>query len=311
MPVAMPDQDDTMLPGIHWSRGTSMLDRVSLLTLAIVVGSVLTVLLGLFVLIDPVGNQFAGDGQNSNALTAAIALIIVTLGLVLSVYMQSAEYRRESEIVDGIQEIRIVLTLLASRFSLQRVGNSMGTTISSEEREVLISAITGPAGRFLNYLRGVRDREATKNNTSTEWRTLFLHYSSIIYASDVEATGRHIVSLLKIIDSVTVRDIKKYASKVVSVNSIDQIRSYDDDLIVKVLKNMFAEKEKAPVTDAEFASLEGIISDLTAYLNTAPNGAGALKEIEPIMAKAREKDSEAFHYISQLHASLKDKFDKP
>ena len=299
-----------MLPGISWSRGTSMLDRVSLLTLAIVVGSVLTVLLGLFVLIDPVGNQFAGDGQNSNALTAAIALIIVTLGLVLSVYMQSAEYRRESEIVDGIQEIRIVLTLLASRFSLQRVGNSVGTTISSEEREVLIGAITGPAGRFLNYLRGVKDREASKADVPTKWRTFFLHYSSIIYGSDVESTGRHIVNLLEVIDSVTVKDIKKYASKVVSVNSIDQIRSYDDDLIVKVVKNMFAEKEVAPVTDAEFASLEGMISDLTTYLKAAPSGAGPLKEIEPTFAKAREKDAEAFRYIAQLHAALKDKFDK-
>ncbi len=281
-----------------------MLSRVGILQWVIVIFSLITVTGGLLLLLTPLGANLPGDGQNSSALTAAIALIVVVVGLILTVYMQSAEYRRQAEIVDGLQEIRVILTIMAARVSLARTGAAGDRRISAEERAVLLNAVKGPAGRFLNFMRGVKDKEAGEANRATKWRTLFLNFSTIAYANDIGLTGQNVIDLLEVIDDIGVKDIKKYASKVISADSIDKIRAFEDDIIVRVLKSMYAEQAQRPIDPADLARLEAMIAGLQAVLMQNEQGRAGWAELQRTLPQARAGDPEAFNYVAALYAAL-------
>lgn len=281
-----------------------MLSRVGILQWVIVVFSAVTVCGGLILLLTPLGADLPGDGQNSSALTAAIALIVIVIGLILTVYMQSAEYRRQAEIVDGLQEIRIILTIMAARVSLTRVGSEGDVRISAEERELMLTAIKGPAGRFLNYLRGVRDKAAREANTPTKWRTLFLNFSSVLYAQDIGRVGQNVIDLLEIIDDVSVKDIKKYGSKVVAADSIDKIRSFEDDIIVKVLKEDYAKRAQKPINETQLAMLDQMVAGLEAELSKSQQGLAAWAELQDVIPKARAGEPDAFNYLLSLYQAI-------
>ncbi|MFN7054088.1 hypothetical protein [Hyphomonas sp.] len=281
-----------------------MLSRVSILQWVIVVFSLVTVSGGLVLLLTPLGANLPGDGQNSSALTASVALIVVVVGLILTVYMQSAEYRRQAEIIDGLQEIRIILTIMAARVSLARTGGDADHSISAEERAVLLNAVKGPAGRFLNYMRGVKDKEAGEANAPTRWRTIFLNFSMVVYATDIGRAGQNVIDLLQVVDDVTVKDIKKYASKVISADSIDKIRAYEDDIIVRALKSMYAEQAQRAIDPADMARLEGMIAGLQAVLMQDAQGRAGWAELQKTLPKARAGDPEAFNYIASLYGAL-------
>ena len=212
--------------------------------------AVATLLISTFILLSPIGAKLPGDGTNSAAISSSIAVIIATIGLVLALYMQSAEYRRKSEIVDGIQEIRMVLNVLAARYTVG-IHNGASRMDYDEERQRLLSAFEGPAGRFLEYVRAVKDNNAKNSGQDGEkWRTIYVCLAGILNASDMRESGRDIVLLKDTLAEVTTRDIKKYSRKITSVASIDLLHKSEDPLFDH-LKRVLDAHSSDPLEGAE------------------------------------------------------------
>jgi len=145
--------------------------KINVFTMMIVINLVaaLSVILSIVLLFFPFGRNLPGSGENASAITSSIAIIVATLGLVIATYMQSAEYRRESEVVDGIQGLRLLLELMIAEISVieyHKVKKDERPRRAFElEQESLLKTLQGSAGRFLFLLR--RRPQSKRNRTAS------------------------------------------------------------------------------------------------------------------------------------------------
>jgi hypothetical protein len=278
--------------------------NIKLLRNLIVLAAALSVVLGIALLIWPSAALFGGDSERSAAVTSALALIVATLGLVLALHMQSAEYRRETDLVDGLQELRVLLEIMTARCALDRMHGpgADDPDVRSyagflEEKQLLLELLHQMPGRFLIYFSAVKHAQAKKSDVAEKWRLLHLHIAFIRRAPNAAECAQHIVGLLKLIREIGAQDISDHAKGFVSASSIDELNDYEGNIVIDAMVRQF---DTAPVIGAEgaddveadpfpdAAALENCIADLQALIGDDPDGAGALEELSVEFARARE-----------------------
>lgn len=284
-----------------------MKKRINFLTIVVLLFAITAVAASFVLLFTPTGNGLAGSAENSSAISASLALIIATIGLVIALWMQTAEYRRETEIVDGLQEARALLDIMIARMGVaQGTGQSDANLSFATEKEHLILILKGPAGRLLNYIRIVRHTSAQKNDAPEKWRTFYIHVSNVVNSDDLSECGGSLCALLDLLKSVTSADVRKYSNKVISVDSIDALNAGDDIVVSAYCKTQSENRERAAQarTSITADTLEKIIEELSAKLNESPQGVSALAELQESITDAREGSDEAIGYLVSLHSAL-------
>ncbi len=284
-----------------------MKKRLSFLTMLVLILALTAVAVSFILLFFPVGNLVTGSAENSSAVSASLALIIATIGLVIALYMQSAEYRRETEIVDGLQEARILLELMVSRVAVAQGGGHENKNLRFEnEKQQLIETLKGSAGRFLNYIRITKDIAASGNKLPESWRLLYVHTGNILNAEQLNECATDLVGLLALLKSISGDDVHKHANKVISVHSIDALNA-KEDIIIRAFREITEDKQnRAQAQDADLdpKDLARIIDELRSKMNESEQGRRAIKELEDSIARATSGDAKAAAYIVSIHKTL-------
>jgi len=284
-----------------------MKKRLNFLTLLVLILALTAVAVSFALLFLPVGNLVTGSAENSNAVSASLALIIATIGFVIALYMQSAEYRRETEIVDGLQEARILLELMVSRASVAQTGGRKNLNLRFEnEKQQLIETLKGPAGRFLNYIRITKDVAASEKKTPEIWRLLYVHTGNLLNAEHLNECASDLVGLLALLKSISGEDIHKHANKIISVDSIDALNAKEDIVIRAFRETIEENREKARQQDADLApeELARMIDELRNQMEKSEQGRKALEELEGSFANATKGDVKAAAYIVSIHKMI-------
>jgi hypothetical protein len=284
-----------------------MKKRLNFLTLLVLILALTAVAVSFALLFLPVGNLVTGSAENSNAVSASLALIIATIGFVIALYMQSAEYRRETEIVDGLQEARILLELMVSRASVAQTGGRKNLDLRFEnEKQQLIETLKGPAGRFLNYIRITKDVAASEKKTPEIWRLLYVHTGNLLNAEHLNECASDLVGLLALLKSISGEDIHKHANKIISVDSIDALNAKEDIVIRAFRETIEENRNKAREQDADLApeELAQMIDELRNQMEKSEQGRKALGELEDSFVNATKGDVKAAAYIVSIHKMI-------
>lgn len=267
--------------------------------------SALAVALGLALLFLPIGRSLLGDGQNSAAITTAIALIVGTIGLVLATYMQSAEYKRETELVDDIQSIRIILEIMIARtVALSASAPAPGSVYDYQlEKEALFKALTGPAGRLLVIQKALKTADANLAQRDEKWRTFYLSVSEIFNNSDLRHCASGAVELLRFVEELDSAAIRKLAPKTISTESIDELSNATQlDILLKAGIGSYGrkEQEKRPLSASETQKLEQAYQALCGYESIKGN-LGLMREIRESYISAKDGNIESYTLLMALH----------
>ncbi|NOX82092.1 MAG: hypothetical protein GXP06_03705 [Alphaproteobacteria bacterium] len=284
-----------------------MKKRLNFLTLLVLILALTAVAVSFALLFLPIGNLVTGSAENSNAVSASLALIIATIGFVIALYMQSAEYRRETEIVDGLQEARILLELMVSRASVAQTGGRKNLNLRFEnEKQQLIETLKGPAGRFLNYIRITKDVAASEKKTPEIWRLLYVHTGNLLNAEHLNECASDLVGLLALLKSISGEDIHKHANKIISVDSIDALNAKEDIVIRAFRETIEENREKIRTQDADIApeELARLIDELRTTMGKSEQGRKALEELEDSFANATKGDVKAAAYVVSIHKMI-------
>ncbi len=284
-----------------------MKKRLNFLTLLVLILALTAVAVSFALLFLPVGNLVTGNAENSNAVSASLALIIATIGFVIALYMQSAEYRRETEIVDGLQEARILLELMVSRASVAQAGGRKNLNLRFEnEKQQLIETLKGSAGRFLNYIRITKDVAASEKKLPESWRLLYVHTGNILNAEHLNECAGDLVGLLALLKSISSDDVHKHANKVISLDSIDALNAKEDIVIRAFRETIEENRNKAREQDADLApeDLARMIDELRNQMEKSEQGRKALEELEDSFANATKGDVKAAAYVVSIHKMI-------
>ena len=254
--------------------------------------SIIAFIYGIFILYIPQSNSpWKGNPNISSAITASFAILLAVAGLVSALYMQSARYRRETEIVDGLQSLRLIL-----RIMLVRADRNESIEFD-EEKKILLHTLQGPTGVFINYYASIKDQKAVEEEKSEKWRTLYLCISNVMDGNDLV---KSIADLLDLIDHLSPKDVKKYSHAVTSTDSLNKVKK--DDIIIRAIKDKIIKKEKEHLNNVN--SDKDVINKNIAYLQEKMSrdeqGKKALKELDPTFEKARKGDKEAIAYIQSI-----------
>lgn len=270
--------------------------------------AVLSFLAGIAVLVFEFGAKLPGSGDNSAAITSSFALIVATVGLVLALHMQSAEYRRETEVVDGLQEIRLLLELVIARAAVAQAGRgavrNSGTSTSSvfqRDKELLLEAMVGPAGRFLIFHAAQKSLAAKEQ--PEEWRLLHYHLATVMLSENEAQAGQSAMDLFDMLKSVDHAAIRKGAKLIVHADTIDKLNKAPDNVLIGAMRSS-SHRARSEVVDPyaqDSALLESHIAAITQFLQGRVGGKEALAELVESMAAARKGDRNARIYIAGLH----------
>lgn len=277
---------------------------VPALTKLILFLSLTAMLIGVAILFFPFGKNLMGDGSNSSAITTAIALIVGTIGLVLATYMQSAEYQRETELVDDIQSIRIILEIMISRTAALSVSQPASPAAFDYqlEKEALFKALTGPAGRLLVIQKAIKTADANLAQKDEKWRTFYLSVSEIMNNSDLRYCASGAVSLLRFVEELDSETIRKLTSRTVSTQSVDELSQATElDILVKAGISTYGaqEEEQRSLTDTEADELERVYLALNVHEDIKDNP-GLKREIHESYLAARKGQIPAYRLLVAL-----------
>jgi hypothetical protein len=276
---------------------------VKLVGWLIVVLAFFAVAISLFVLFHPSGGTLLGDGDNASAISSALALIVATIGLVLAIYMQSAEYRRATEVVDSIQSLRMILSLMIAKIALIQAKGDAGKTIVDikNEKEQLLLAVCSNAGSFLRYIAAVRHREAEKRELSEEWRLLDIYMAAIFSNDSALDCKLEIIGLYRLLDSVTSDDLHRHSRGFISTESLDVLRENDYSIVVKAMIELDGERKavrkSAPIDHQEIATRMRALEQKFVGI---PEKAGLLDELRSCYQEALKGDSGSAELINEI-----------
>lgn len=277
--------------------------NVSFYSRIILVFAALSLLCGLAILFSPYGNRLPGSGDNSAAITSAFALIVATLGLVLALYMQSAEYRRETEVVDGVQEIRLLLEVLIAQIAIAfAVQENLGSHSFEKQKELLLDATIRPAGRFLAYMSSTRSKE-TPEGEGQKWRLYHAHLARVFAAKSAVECIDDIVGLYRLLIEVTSADVRTLSKGFISVKSIDEMNTNEMNILVKVMLDRHSKNEEEKENRDPFET-EGSLESAIAFLETNQEDGESLVTARGYYEAARAGDTRARLYIYAIHRSL-------
>lgn len=270
--------------------------------------AVLSFLAGIAVLVFEFGANLPGSGDNSAAITSSFALIVATVGLVLALHMQSAEYRRETEVVDGLQEIRLLLELVIARAAVAQAGRGVGrnsgmsnSSVFQRDKELLLEAMVGPAGRFLIFHAAQKSHAAKEQ--PEEWRLLHYHLATVMLSENEAQAGQSAMDLFDMLKSVDHAAIKEGAKLIVHADTIDKLNKAPDNVLIGAMRSS-SHRARSEVVDPyakDSALLESHIAAITQFLQGRAGGKEALAELVESMAAARKGDRNARIYIAGLH----------
>ena len=282
--------------------------KVGALSIAVIGLACLALMTSLFMLFHPIGSNVPGDGGNASALTSALALIVATIGLVLALYMQSAEYRRESEVVDGLQELRMTLSFMLARVGLLRSQGRGATNPKSlqHEKEKLLESLQGPAGRFLQYVGNIRDQRASEDSVPESWRLFNYFVADIVISDDVLQCQNSIVGLYKLVREIRTQDIDKHSKGFISSSSIDELNGFPDPTLIRAVIQI-SEQEQKSLRESYVISDEDIDVAVSDYRQVQTMDAGFSHgvDIDEIAKKAKSGDESYRAYIAAIWQKTK------
>jgi hypothetical protein len=264
-------------------------------------------LLALLLLFHPLGKDLAGDGDASAAITSALGLIVATAGLVLALYMQSAEYRREAEVVDGLQRLRAILELMLARCVATLGTEDRSGGVFQKERELLLEALSGPAGRFLTYLGAIRGEKAGKGQVE-KWRTFHLYVANVMQASCERDCVVDLVELHDMVAAISSEDISLHSAGFISAASIDELNKHGvppvaAQMINKVRRHQ-AEQAKVDPFGGDDGALERTIAELSVLIARTDQGLAAWEDLGEPIRRAREGSAPDRTHVFELHKLL-------
>lgn len=253
----------------------------------------------------PLGNIFGGDASISAALTTAMALVVASLGVVLAVYMQSAEYRRRTEIVGGIQNLKIILGLMLGRWGTMagRQKLDQSNLKFDVEKAKFLEILIGPTGSFLNLYRSKISKEA--GNSPEVWRLMPIHIASIAEANSINECVEDIAELHSLIEGINAKKIREIAKLAVSETSFGE---WKVDILVEAAKGHLSTKRnedsKKMEQSMEPAEFERLCDELIAEMGKTEQGKKALAELNDSINEARNGDQDSIKYIVSLHKAI-------